>query len=346
MPGAYMAKSNAVRLFFALLFTAAACVTAAGQAQQAGRIVGMVHVSRGDFPPHPLLVTLEFRGSTIGSVYTDSQGRFGFYDLGANPYHVKIADDDYNPVDESAVVNPAISPTTFVQVELIPKAAAKPQDPLADRVAGNNPYLVDPADYNRKFPKKAVKSFEHGVKADKNGKHDDAIHYYEEALAIAPDYYPACNNLGTDYLSKQDFTRAEVQFRKGMELNQNDAQSYFNLANVMLLTGRQVEAEVELQNGLKRRPDSAFGHFLQGSLYSQTNRPQLAEKALQEALQLDPTMSQVHLQLVNLYLKQKRTPDAISQLEAYLRAFPDTPLSEKARDLLKRLRADSPAVTR
>ena len=27
-------------------------------------------------------------------------------------------------------------------------------------------------------------------------------------------------------------------------------------------------------------------------------------------------------------------------------AFPDTPLSEKARDLLKRLRADSPAVTR
>jgi outer membrane protein assembly factor BamD (BamD/ComL family) len=43
---------------------------------------------------------------------------------------------------------------------------------------------------------------------------------------------------------------------------------------------------------------------------------------------------------VNLYVQQKRTPDAISELEAYLKAFPDSPFSPKARDLLKRLQGD------
>ncbi len=94
---------------------------------------------------------------------------------------------------------------------------------------------------------------------------------------------------------------------------------------------------------MQRRPDSAFGHFLQGSLYSRTGRPELAEKSLKNALRLDPLMSQGYLQLVNLYLQQKRTSDAIGELEAYLKAFPNTPFSPKARDLLKRLQGTAPA---
>ena len=46
---------------------------------------------------------------------------------------------------------------------------------------------------------------------------------------------------------------------------------------------------------------------------------------------------------VNLYLQQKRASDAISELEAYLKAFPDTPFAPQARDLLKRLQGDASA---
>jgi regulator of sirC expression with transglutaminase-like and TPR domain len=54
-------------------------------------------------------------------------------------------------------------------------------------------------------------------------------------------------------------------------------------------------------------------------------------------------MSQVYLQLVNLYVQQKRTPEAIAELEAYLKAFPDSPLSPKARETLKRLQGEASA---
>jgi tetratricopeptide (TPR) repeat protein len=230
----------------------------------------------------------------------------------------------------------------FVDIRLTPRSNAK-KDPLPGRVEGSNPYLVDPAEYNRPFPKKTRKEFDKGVEADRQGKTDDAIQHYEKALSYSPDFYPAHNNLGSAYLARQNFDAAQTQFEAALKGNQNDAQLYFNLANLLLLTQRYPAAERELEDGLRRQQDSAFGHFLQGRLYSLTGRPELAEKSLQSALQLDPKMSQVYLQLVNLYVQQKRTAEAISQLEVYLKAFPDSPFSPKARDTLKRLQGEAAA---
>jgi tetratricopeptide (TPR) repeat protein len=343
--GDAMASGSRFHVWFILLVSLV--LTSQIRAQQAnslGKIIGIIRVSRGDFPANPVLVHLDMRGSPINSSYADGQGRFGFYNLVANEYTISVDDDAYEPFTESINVNPDTSPMTFAQVMLIPRANAK-KDPLPGRVEGSNPYLIDPADYYRKFPKKTRKEFDKGVEADHQGKTDDAIQHYEKALTYSPDFYPAHNNLGSAYLGRQNFEGAQTQFEAALKANQNDVEAYFNLANVLLLTQRYPAAEHEIEEGLQRRPDSAFGHFLQGSVYSRTGRPELAEKSLQSALQLDPKMSQAYLQLVNLYLQQKRTPEAISQLEAYLKAFPNSSFSPKARELLKRLQGNSTAST-
>ncbi len=312
--------------------------------QNMGKIIGSVRVQRGDFPAHPVMVYLEMRGSPIGNSYCDDQGRFGFYGLVANEYRVSIDDDAYEPASETTQLNPDVSPINIVQLTLVPRPSAK-KDPLPGRVEGSNPYLVDPADYNRQFPKKTLKEFDKGVSADHKGKTDEAIQHYEKALSYSPNFYPAHNNLGSAYLARQNFAAAQAEFEAALKANQNDVEAYFNLANVLLLTQHYPEAELQIQEGLQRRPDSAFGYFLQGSLYSRTGRPELAEKSLQSAQQLDPKMSQVYLQLVNLYVQQKRTPEAITELEAYLQKFPDSPFSPKARDLLKRLQGNGTGST-
>lgn len=306
------------------------------QPNQLGKIIGNVRVSKGDFPSRPVLVVLEFRGATIESVYSDGQGRFGFYNLVANHYRVTINDDSYNPVSELVEVNQTSSAMNLLQITLVPRPGRK-EEPLPGRAEGSNPYLVDPADYNKRFPRKAVKEYERGVDAEKKGKHDEAIAFYVSALKIAPDYYPAHNNLGSIYLSKADFPSAEAQFQEAVRLDQNEGQAYFNLGNVFMLTGRYAESQSALETGLKRRPDSGYGHFLQGCLFGRTGKFTEAEKSLREALRLDSTMSQAYLQLVNLYLRQGKKSEAIGELEVYLKAFPDTPFSPKARELLKRL---------
>ena len=315
------------------------------QVEQSGNITGEIRISKGDFPTHQILLELRLHGGTVNSGYADMQGHFGFDNLQGNTYHLVINDEAYDPVDEPVVVSP-YAPNAFVRITLRPRQPQKTDDPLGARALGVNPYLVDPADYNKRFPKRAVKEYARGVDAEHKGERDSAIAHYEAVLRIAPDYYPAHNNLGTLYLGKSDFKSAEAQFREAVRLDQSDAQAYFNLSNVLVLTQRYPEAETTLAAGLQRRPDSAFGYFLQGCLYGRTGKPAEAERSLQNAVRLDPKMAQAYLQLVNLYLRQNRRADAIVQLQAFLKDFPTATAAPKAQEMLNKLQKDEGAAKR
>jgi tetratricopeptide (TPR) repeat protein len=326
-------------LLFGCLFLALSPLSAQ---QSLGRIIGQVRVTKGDFPSHQIMVELQLHGSTLTSAYADDQGRFGFYNLEANPYHVVINDPAFHAVDELANVNPILASFNMVQIHLVPKEDVK-QAPASNRTGGSNPYMVDPADYNRRFPKNALKEFDKGVQADREGKHDDAIEHYQKAVKIAPSFYMAHNNLGSDFLSKSDFSSARSEFQQASQLNQSDGAAYFNLSNVCILTGEFPQAQLYLDQGMQRQPDSALGHFLQGTLDIHLGKLPQAEGALHHAIQLDPMMAQARLQLVNLLLQQGRKDDAVAQLHDFVGAFPESPFSGKAKDLLKRLQAQAPA---
>ncbi len=330
-----------LRLLFLAALTLHLPYRLPAQLQAFGRIVGQVRVLRGDSPGRRILIELQHRGAAMDSVYADVQGHFAFNTLPGGEYHVVINDEGYYQVDERVNVNPDVNPYTMVRIILRPQEDLKKDDPLGGRASGGNPYIVDPADYNKRFPKKALKEFERGVDAERKGKHDAAIAHYRGALKIAPDYYPAHNNLGSLYLSKTDFKSAEEQFQEVIKLDQNDPEAYFNLGNLLMLTGRYPESDIALSSGLQRRPDSAFGHFLQGRLFSRIGKYAEAEKSLREALLLDSTMWQAHLQLVNLYLQKNQRQDAINQLQAFLQAFPSGPAVPKAKELLRKLRSEN-----
>jgi Flp pilus assembly protein TadD len=318
-----------------LVFLLALAPSLRGQQGGIGNIIGELHVSRGDFPGK-IFVELQFRGATLASGYSDDEGKFGFNGLGSNPYHVVIRDERFYQVDQLVVLDTSISTTSITQINLTYRDPVK-KEPLPDREPGSNPYLIDPAEYRRHFPKNAVKEFDKGVEADKNHKHDEAIQHYEKAILLAPDFYPAHNNLGSEYLSKADFADAEKQFKEALRVNQNDSQAYFNLGNVLTQTKQFAEAEQALQQGLQKQPNSAYGHFLLGSLYSRTGRGPEAERTLHDALALDPKMPQIYLQLVNLYLQQQRSRDAVAELRTFLKLFPNDGSAPHAKGVLEKL---------
>ena len=208
-------------------------------------------------------------------------------------------------------------------------------------MTGGNPHLTSSADLKKLFPREAIKEFDAGVKADNHHKPDDAIQHYEKALHIAPDFYPACNNLGTAYLNKGSYAAAEVQFRHAIRLNSNDAAAYFNLGNLHYLAHHYDEGLNWVNQGLNKEPSSAFGHFLKGSLISAAGDSVQAEKELQRSLDLDPKLAKAHLALVNLYLRQKRDTEAVTELQAFLKVLPNDPLAPKVREVLKKLQSNS-----
>jgi tetratricopeptide (TPR) repeat protein len=304
-----------------------------------GSIVGRVRVVRGDVPPERILVTLELHGIPMDSVYIDSSGTFGFHGLHPETYWVSVNDEHYQPVRMAVAIRPtSLGPSVVIDVQLTPKDSKN--SPASDsRQQGSNPNMMDIREYSKNFPKKAVKEFEKGVASDRDNNKDEAIAHYRKAIELAPDFYPAHNNLGSDELSQSHFDVARSEFEKVVRLNHSDASAYFNLANVSMLMNQLPEAQSFLDEGLRRQPDSAMGKFLLGTLNIRIGKLPEAELALRQAINLDPSMAQPRLQLVNLFLKQGRNADAVAQLHAFLTAIPSSPFSSQAKQILQRLEA-------
>jgi tetratricopeptide (TPR) repeat protein len=300
-----------------------------------GSIVGQVRQARGDLSGR-IFVELQLRWATIASAYTDDQGKFGFNGLGSNPYHVVIREERFYPVDQLVVLDTTISTLSFAHITLTAREAAK-KDPLPEREPGSNPSMIDPSEYRRRFPKSAIREFDRGVEADKTDKKQDAIRHYEKAVQMAPEFYPAHNNLGSEYLSLSDFTDARREFEEVVRLNRSDAAAYFNLSNVCMVTGKLAEAQQYLEEGMRREPDSALGHFLLGSLEIKTGKLPEAETSLRQTIQLSPTMVQARLQLVNLFLQEGKRSEAVDQLREFVKVFPDSSFTPRARLLLQKL---------
>ena len=315
---------------------AAACTQHLSAQQQLGNIIGEIRVDRGDFPTRPVYVQLQLRFAPISSVYADNQGRFGFHGLDGNVYHVLIREDGFQPVDQQVVIDPVTSPTAILQITLRQRNEEKP-NALQQRLRGSNPYLVDLGEYRQRFPKSVLKEFDKGTRADQEGKREEAIRHYERALRTAPDFYPAHNNLGSDYLGQSNLPAARKEFEEAVRLNQSDAAGYFNLSNVCTLTGKLDEAQQFLNEGFRREPDSALGQFLLGSLDMRRGNYPEAESALRRAIRTSPVMTQARLQLINLMLKLGRNDEAKSELHDFIGAFPDNAYTPKAKQLLARL---------
>ncbi|MGB9072647.1 MAG: tetratricopeptide repeat protein [Terriglobales bacterium] len=308
-----------------------------GQAA-AGAIVGQVQIALGSFPKEPAMVTLTTFGATVNSTYTDNEGRFAFTNLSWNAYHLIIQEKDYLPVDETVVIDPT-SPVRRVNLRLMPREKPKENSLSSgqDTITGGNPYLTNSAGFKKLYPTDALKEFKEGVKADQKHKVENAITHYQKAIALAPNFYPARNNLGTLYLGKADYAASREQFERVIEINPTDAAAYFNLGNVYLLTRQYEDAERLVEQGLKRQPESAFGHFLRGSLYAWTGDAPRAETSLRRSLELDPKMAQAHLALVNLFIREGKHEAAIAELKTFLKTFPEHNFAPKARIVLKEL---------
>jgi len=303
-------KRRLIRLRLAVVaFLGLACGSSYAQQPTVGDIIAEVRVARVGSPPKVLMVLLQNRGATINTAFTDSEGKVGFHSLSAGAYDLVIQDDDYYPASERVALNPAISQVGYVMITLNPKPSNA--DVPTSRVAGSNPGIVDLSEYTRNFPKKSIE--------------------------LAPDFYPAHNELGLAYMAKSDFPSAQKQFEEVVRLSQSDAEGSLNLANVFLLTKRYDEALKCVQEGLRRQPTSAVGEFILGSIYQRTGLLPEAERSLRRALELDPQMEKVHLQLVNVYLAQNNKPQAVAELQAFLKAFPASPLAPKAKEVLAKL---------
>ena len=99
------------------------------------------------------------------------------------------------------------------------------------------------------------------------GKFDDAVRYFREALRIKPAYADAHCNLGTALAAQGKFDDAVSCFREALRLNPDDAAAHYDLAVTLADQGLRDEAILHFKAALRINPnDTQAGGRLAGLL--------------------------------------------------------------------------------
>jgi hypothetical protein len=206
-----------------------------------------------------------------------------------------------------------------------------------------------------KAPKDALKAYERGLAAEKNGKLGNAREYFEKAVEIYPKYAYAWFHLGTVLEAENQKDAARTAYTRATNVDAKYLPPYLSLAvmeyeagnwtGVVHLTGHILE--LDLLNH-----ESVTGYIVdfdpsncaEAYLYNAMANYQLGkfEDAERNALKAEQRADlsrfpQLHLLLAEIYARKNSYGDAISELQAYLQLVPNAKNAVQVREQLAKL---------
>jgi tetratricopeptide (TPR) repeat protein len=204
-----------------------------------------------------------------------------------------------------------------------------------------------------KAPKDALKAYEKGLAAEKNGKLDNAREYFEKAVAIYPGYAYAWFQLGTVLQAAGQKDPARTAYTRATDIDTKYLPPYLSLAvieyeagnwmEVVNLTGHILELDpLNRENAYVVDFDPlncAEAYFYNAMANYQLNKIEEAEKnALKAEQRADLSrFPQLHLLLAEIYTRKSSYGNAISEVEAYLQLAPHAKDVDHVREQLAKL---------
>jgi TolA-binding protein len=96
-----------------------------------------------------------------------------------------------------------------------------------------------------------------GRALEEQGRTDDAISHYTEALQINPDYETAHYNLGLALAGQGSIDEAVIHYTEALQINPDSVETHNNLGIILFRKRKIEEAIAHFQEALRINPDSA-----------------------------------------------------------------------------------------
>jgi tetratricopeptide (TPR) repeat protein len=133
------------------------------------------------------------------------------------------------------------------------------------------------------------------------------------------------NNLGTAYLGQGRVDDAVREYEEAIRLRPDDATFRCNLAVVWARKGRDEDALREYGCALELDPNDSVTHFNLGNLHAKAGRVDQAIEEYQLAVRIDPGRAEAHYNLANCHWDQGRTDAGARCYETALSLDPAAP---------------------
>lgn len=197
--------------------------------------------------------------------------------------------------------------------------------------------------------KNSITLFEHAVKVNSNnyishnnlgvallnqGRSEEAMHHYLEALRIKPDYAGAHNNLGVALKQIGRIEEAIRHYFQAVRIKPDYADAYYNLGNALNNIGRSEEAIQQYLQALRVKPDHPETQNNIGSALNNIGRTEEAIQHYLQALRIKPDYVDARNNLgITLFNKG----DINGAIVCFKEALRIEPHNEKIRDTLQKV---------
>ena len=188
-------------------------------------------------------------------------------------------------------------------------------------------------------PVRARKEFHRAIELAERRDLAGTIERLNRAIEIYPQYASAYNNLGVTYSQLGDQMHAREALQKAIEINDHLAPAYVNLARMSIVAREFSDAEAVLSKVSAFAPDDSAAQVLLSYSEFMDHRLNDAIHTATKAHALRGIHAIVHQVAARAYEQQGRGPEAVAELEMFLKEESSGHRAENARKELAELRA-------
>jgi type IV pilus biogenesis/stability protein PilW len=167
----------------------------------------------------------------------------------------------------------------------------------------------------------------YGILAHRKGRDDQAIESIEKAIAIAPTYADAHNNLGNIYNKAGQPEKAVDAYRRAIELSPGNVAAHNNLGTVLKDLDRFEEAAEQFAKAIELMPDNAELYRNFGNVFRKQGKFGEAAQAYRKAINLRPYRSDDYENLCHVLYLQGLVEEALPTIRQWLEHDPTNPLA-------------------
>lgn len=172
-------------------------------------------------------------------------------------------------------------------------------------------------------PDSAVLHDSLGSLLSEQGKPDQAVTEYAEAVRLEPDYAIGHSNFGLTLVDLGRFDEAAVQCRKALRLDPAFPEAHNHLGMALAGLGDLDEAVQHYNEAVRLRPPFPEAHNNLGLALARQRKFDRAAECYAEALRLKPAFPEAHFNLANLYVDQGKLDKAVAEYMEALRLRPE-----------------------
>jgi len=188
------------------------------------------------------------------------------------------------------------------------------------------------------WPRAANAHVNLGDALSQQGKFAEAISHYQRALQIVPDYALALENMGKALAALGRDDEAAASYEQTLRFDPSRSGAHLNLAILLVKRGRTDEGWRHYVTALRLEPYSAKLPINMGVALAQRGMPEEAAGCFRQALRIDPDSVEAHFNLGVLLARQNRAEEAAYHFSEVLRRKPDAEGARRWLEVLKRQR--------